>query len=275
MTNQHTQMAKTANFTIENSTHPEIGFYADLSKAENCEELKSLILEKVNHLGFFHFSFVRLSYSNGDPGLLSTIPKELTQSYYNEALFKHDMLLSYASLNTAPIYRSYIDRHAFLNMPIRTEASIANENIFQLNKSYGLYDYYCVFSKSHNGLGKAMLSVSIEGMNPIDFHKKVSGSETTLQLLCEAIDYVAIRKFPEYFLSPKEDCNVKINSRPLQVLNTLANSDMTVKQVASALSISIDTVNQHLITAKKALGTHTNIGAIKKAVLMGLIDYKK
>ena len=120
-----------------------------------------------------------------------------------------------------------------------------------------------------------MLSVSTKGMNPVDFRRKIFGNETTLQLLCEAIEYIAIKKFSDDFLSSHENYSVEISSRPLEVLDALANSDMSITGVAEKLNISHATANQHLISARKAFNANTNIGAIKQAILLKLIDYKK
>jgi DNA-binding CsgD family transcriptional regulator len=96
-------------------------------------------------------------------------------------------------------------------------------------------------------------------------------------VLCEAIDFVASRKFASILLSTsaEDTANIVINPRPLKVLDTLANNDFNIAQVAEYLCISTVTANKHLEAARRAFGAKTNYYAIKQAVLNGLIDYRK
>ena len=61
--------------------------------------------------------------------------------------------------------------------------------------------------------------------------------------------------------------------KPLLVLSTLANNDLSIAGCAPLLSISPITAHQHLGAARKALNRKTNVGAIKEAMRQGLIDY--
>lgn len=61
--------------------------------------------------------------------------------------------------------------------------------------------------------------------------------------------------------------------KPLRVLATFANNDLSIADVAGVLRISPVTAHQHIAAARKALKRQTNVGAIKEAVRQGLIDY--
>ena len=148
--------------------------------------------------------------------------------------------------------------------------------INKLNRSHGYYDFYNSFANAKNGNGNVMLSVTNRGCNSVRLREIVKGSESTLQVLCEAIDFVASRKFSEALLGTnfESTTNIAINPRPLKVLDALANNDFNISQVAEHLCISTVTANKHLETARRAFGAKTNYYAIKQAILNGLIDYK-
>lgn len=258
------------------SSEVEFGYYAELSAARDVNEFEQKIDKLIKILGFDEFSYFRAAGANGDPQKLVTISQDMLRNYYSEEFYKHDLILNYINVNVSPIYQSalhdYVDK-----APFEIEMTRLMKAIYALNKSYGYYDYYNCLTKATNGNGNTMLSVTKRGFTPVQLRNLVSGSESTLQVLCEAIDFVASRKFSEVLLgaSNENTANIAINPRPLKVLNALANHDFNITQVANHLCISTVTANKHLETARRAFGAKTNYYAIKQAVLNGLIDYKK
>ncbi len=253
----------------------EFGYYAELSEAKDINEFEEKVHASIKVLGFDEFSFFRADGANGDPQKLVTISPDMLRNYYLEEFYRYDLILSYINVNNSPIYQSAL--HDYVRKaPFEIEMTRLMKAIYALNKSYGYYDYYNCFSKATNGSGNVMLSVTKRGFTPFKLKELVAGHESTLQILCEAIDYVASRKFPDTLLgsSRVDTANIAINPRPLRVLDTLANNDFNISQVAEHLSISTVTANKHLETARRALGAKTNYYAIKQAILNGLIDYK-
>lgn len=259
----------------------EMGFYTELSRARDIAEFKQQILAVVNRLGFSDFAFLRLEnivgeLSLGEGDKLFTNPKEQVDIYCREGLYEQDLQIAYARENTIPVFMSDIYGYA-CEAPFQTEFLRRNQQIYALCQRFGYFDYYCIPMQACCYKGKVLFGVSQRNLNTVEFKAKIAPCKLTLKLLGEAIDHIGTVKFSDFVIGQgQEDAPaVNIRSRPLQVLNTLANQDMGTRQVADRLGISVDTVNQHLAIARKALRAKTTIGAIKNAVLAGLIDYKK
>jgi len=270
------QYSTTLIKSIPPSSEVEFGYYADLSEARTVEEFEEKIGRSIRELGFDEFSYFRATGGSGDPQRLVTISQDMIKNYYSEQFYLHDLILPYATTNTQPIFQSTF--HSYIDKaPFDIEITRRMKAIYSLNKAYGYYDYYNCLSKATNGNGNVMLSVTSRGYTPIKLKELVAGCESTLKILCEAIDFVASRKFSEVLVgsSAKDTANIAINPRPLRALETLANNDFNIAQVAEHLSISSVTANKHLETARRAFGAKTNYFAIKQAVLNGLIDYRK
>jgi len=257
------------------SSEVEFGYYAELSEARDVNEFEEKIDKLIKALGFDEFSYFRAAGVNGDPQKLVTISQDMLRNYYNEEFYKHDLIINYINVNVSPIYQSalhdYVDK-----APFEIEMTRMMRAINNLNRSHGYYDFYNSFARAKNGSGNVMLSVTNRGCSTVRLKELVKGSESTLQVLCEAIDFVASRKFAEFLLgfSVESRANIAINPRPLKVLDALANNDFNISQVAENLCISTVTANKHLETARRAFGAKTNYYAIKQAVLNGLIDFK-
>lgn len=257
----------------------ELGFYAELSKAKNIADLKRRIMAIVQRLGFSDFAFVRMEAIEvelcpDDSEKLLTHPKEQMDDYSNENFFEFDMQIAYAKENVTPIFMSQIYGYAY-KAPFQTELLRRNQEIYTINKKYGYLDCYCIPIEACDGRGNVLLGVSQKNLDPIEFQAKIIPCKLKLKYLCESIDHICTHKFPEYYVDQNEAAITNIRPRALEVLDTLANLDVSIKQVADRLEISIDTVNQHLAVARKALGVKTTIGAIRTAVLDGLIIFKK
>lgn len=257
------------------SSEVEFGYYAQLSESVDVKEFEAKIGEAVNALGFDEFSYCWSANSNPDGGRLINISPHLLTDYFAEQFYEQDLILPYANESTKPIYQSTLHDYA-ANAPFETKMTRMMRAINNLNRSHGYYDFYNSFANAMNGRGNVMLSVTNRGCSTVRLKELVKGSESTLQVLCEAIDFVATQKFAGFLLgvSAENTANIAINPRPLKVLDTLANNDFNITQVAEYLSISTVTANKHLETARRAFGAKSNYYAIKQAVLNGLIDFK-
>lgn len=270
------QFSTTLIKNLPSNAETEFGYYADLSEAKDINEFEQRIHASVKSLGFDEFSFFRTAGPSQDPQKLINISSSMVHDYFTERLYENDLILTYANKNTAPIFQSILYEYA-AQAPVDTEMTRTMKAVRKLNKSFGYYDFYNSLSQAKNGNGNVMLSVTSRGCHSVAMRKLVADCRSTLMLLCEAIDYVASRKFSEVLLDGrlKDRADIAINTRPLKVLDTLANHDFNITQVAKYLSISTVTANKHLETARRAFGAKTNYYAIKQAVLNGLIDYRK
>jgi DNA-binding NarL/FixJ family response regulator len=109
-------------------------------------------------------------------------------------------------------------------------------------------------------------------MKSSHFQRQIAKHEQDLNQLAQAIDYVGTRKFPESFLNSKENSQITVTPKPLQLLNTLAKDNITLKNAASQLSISLDTANKHIANIKRALGANTQAAAVYRAIKEELIE---
>lgn len=259
---------------VTSETH--FSYCVELAKAKDIVTFRQKILQIVNRLGFSDFTYMRLSGSDFDPHFLVTVPEEILAIYEKEGFYENDMILSYGSHNLKPIYWSEINDY-MSRAPFECDLTRTAQGIYALNKAYDYYDFYNMPFRASCGEGNAMFSITDKGASPLEFRRKVKGCESTFQLLGEAVDQVATRKFPELMggmRNVRKKLNVVINPKPLLVLETLANNDLKIGQVADKLFISVVTANKHLETARKAFDVNTNHAAIRKAVSLGLIEYE-
>ncbi len=252
----------------------EYGYYVELSSARDIGEFKRKIDNAVKRLGFSEYAFVRLENTE-DPGELISVTSDLTAAYYKAGLHEFDLALKHAYEHAQPVFRSTINEYIF-QAPFNCEYTRCMHEADKLNRSFGYYDFYNIPSKAMNGSGHVLLSVTHRGLPPTALKRKVRDCYSDLQLLCDAIDFVSTRKFPDELLcEKKEDAHViAINPRPLLVLDMLANSDLNITQVAAKLGINVVTANRHLQAARKAFGVKTNHAAIRQGILHKLIEYK-
>lgn len=253
----------------------EYGYYFELSSAKDLRDFKRRIGNIVKRLGFGDYGFVRLANVEESRELIS-IEDDLINSYDKAGLYEHDLVLQHAIEHTQPIFRSTVNEHVFEAPFNYGEHTRCMRDAYELNKSYGYYDLYNVPIQAGNGEGNVVLSVTKKGLSPTQLKRQVRQCVSDLQLLCEAIDFVSTRKFGNELLEPnrKEGHVIKINPRPLAVLDILANNDLNITEVAKKMGINVVTANRHLQAARKAFGVKTNYAAIKQGVLNKLIEYK-
>ena len=211
-------------------TEIDFGYYAHLSAANDLPEFQRKIEESIRDLGFQEFSYFRSDGGAADSERLATVSNDLLVDYFAESLFEHDLILPYANNNTAPLYQSTLHDYA-KNAPFDIDMTRMMKAICDLNKSHGYHEFYNTLAEAKCCAGNVVLSVTIQGCSPVELKRIVRGSESTLQLLCEAIDFVASRKFPDSLFgsAPSDDKpSFLINPKPLGVLDTLANNDLNI-----------------------------------------------
>ncbi len=253
----------------------EYGYYFELASADDVGDFKRRIENIVKRLGFGDYAFVRLAAVEHSRELIS-ITRDLIKSYDDAGLWEYDLALQHSIDHTQPIFRSTINEHVFQSPVEFGEYTRCMRDTYELDKSFGYYDFYNVPIEARNGNGHVVLAVTRRGSSPTELKRRVQQCVSDLQLLCEAIDFVSTRKFPGDLLGREEQESriIKINPRPLEVLNMLANNDLNITEVAAKMGINKVTANRHLHAARKAFGVRTNYAAIKQGILSKLIEYK-
>ena len=251
----------------------QIKFYKELSISRSFDDFSTRIKKVLEDLGFGEYAFSRTSATGEIPRPIITMPDAMNDVYFREGFYEHDLALQCAMNDNGPIFHSVIEDY-INDVPFVTDAIMQNREIFKLLKSYGYIDFYFIPLGAHNGNGRVLLSVATKDKSVAQFRAHVESCKDTLHLLAQAIDYVGTRKFPNFFLCEKESQKIIITPKPLNLLNILAQNDLTLTQTADKLSISIHTADKHISAVKRALGASTIHGAIYKAIKAGLIDGK-
>ncbi|TQV68001.1 hypothetical protein FKG94_24515 [Exilibacterium tricleocarpae] len=254
------------------ATIDQIAFYRDLTSAKDMSDFMTRILGVVNRLGFSDYSFARLALKEDVERPVTTLPEEMPKNYREEAFYEHDMLLDYvAGGNTAPLFQSQIGK-SIDQAPFLTETYKRNRDILNFNWSFGYNDSYLIPMHAHNGGGPVLFSITSKDMKIEEFQRRTNLCKPVLHLLGEAVDYIGTTKFPRFFLGHADQRDIVITPRPLLLLSALAREDLTLKEAADKLGISIDTANKHIAAAKRALGVNTQAAAIYGAIKEGLIN---
>jgi DNA-binding CsgD family transcriptional regulator len=93
-----------------------------------------------------------------------------------------------------------------------------------------------------------------------------------LDAINKIVEDIGIDRFPGLFAVSESEDKINIGSKPLRLLNIIAQDDVTLNQAASILDISVDTANKHIAKIKSELGVSTLPSAVFYAANKGLID---
>jgi DNA-binding CsgD family transcriptional regulator len=248
------------------------GYFAELAKSRDIGDLKRRVSDILKRLGFSDYAYVQLVQADTPQPALCTLSNHYIRTYFDCSLYINDMVLQKAINTDGDFFRSEIQDY-ISQAPFCSDMTRCMNNIYQLNKTYGYYDFYHIVVRPSKEAAPVMLTITQRGISPFELKNNIKGSESALSLLCEAIEFVLTKHFPTLCYSSKR--LTSINPKPLRVLETLANNDLTIEQVADKLCISVVTANQHLKTVRNSLGTKTNYAAIKAAVIEKLIHLEK
>lgn len=243
----------------------EASCYKQLTTASTIEELKDKISVILDQMGFTTFSLA--SMTNSPRFLLSTQPDDLTKCYQKENFINCDYTFRYCL--SAPILRSTIEDY-MTNAPVETRDMARNRKLSNLYKCHGFYDYYLIPISS--GAACYLLSVTTQASDMDAFYQNITAHERELSLLANLILQLGLLKFKNLFQEDKPLKEINIHSKPLKLLKTLAENDLTLDQTADKLCISLHTADKHSSVIRKALGAKTLVGAVYMALRHGIID---
>jgi DNA-binding CsgD family transcriptional regulator len=258
------------------SRYTAFDYFLDLlSSADDITRFKENILGIVKEMGFTDYLFMRSDrhwLREIDYGLLYSVPEELMRIYHDEKMYIQDILVLSSQNSLQPLFMSTIYTY-FNDAPYETDLIEKNRRIQQLNKRFSFFDHYAIPMTAFNGHGNVQLVVTHKNISPDIFRPRVNNCSSQIHYLCKAIDFVSTQQFYDSFIN-YEDNPSKISPRQLAVISMLANSDLTITEVAYRMNISPITAHQHISSARRKLGVATNIAAIKKLVKLECIPYK-
>ena len=262
---------------IATANHNEDGendFYTELKQARNIDALTMQIVKIIKRLGFSDYIFMPLEVDwdqEIQQHLLSTYPKDFWKKFRDKKLYTLDILNSFFQKNTHPIYTSNIYNY-YCNAPFENDLVRTNRSIRQLYHALGFLENYTIPIPGNADNNRFLFTLSKKNMDPEHFQTSTNKVAPQLYALGQAIYKVCNARFPTLFEKPKKNI-IDIAPKPLRVLATLANEDLSITGVANKLCISPITAHQHIAAARRALNKNTNIGAIKEAIGLGLIRY--
>ena len=267
------KIAPTREFNEESCTdsQPKLILGQELAKAKDLQDLHRLITALVRSMHFSDYSFRQLDRVGNDLPL-STFPIEIYEEYKKNGYSEKDFLLEYVSQNDQPVFASKIYGLSY-DASYSTDTFRVNQKVYELYQKFGFLDFYCIPMQSYFNGANMFLAVSQRGVKSIEFQVNIARHKPQLRLLCETIDVVGNSRFSDCWSAGCEAEEINISKRQLFVLSTMANNDMTMEQIAEKLCLSRITVNQHMAAARRALKVRTSQGAIKKAIMLGLIEY--
>ena len=190
------------NNTI-NAKTTERDFYNELIQSTTVSDLKRRIAKIINQLGFTDYSFAPLDTDyDSCQTPLSTYPAEYQNTYRRQALYQHDMLISFFQLNNHPTFTSQFYDY-YSNAPFNIELTNRSRAIRQLRNAFGIYESYVIPLTDDDNKHKLLLTLTNQNMEATAFQAKVSRLSTPLRLLGQAIYTVQDRKFATVFKQTK------------------------------------------------------------------------
>lgn len=246
----------------------QVDYIRRLSSANTVESFNKQILSMLSALGFTDYALVCKSELNSIESPHNSLSDELFNEYEEGKYCRFDMVLDYIHAGeTDPILLSMIG-HIIETAPMMTYSFEKNLQILALYRKFNINDAYVIPVQSRRGSGydRAVFSVIAAGTDSEQFLMLVERYAPLLRVLADAVSLISETKF----LPAKPDELIK--AKPLRLLSTMAQQDVSLAQAAENLCISLDTANKHMALAKQAMGTSSQANAVYLAVRKGLIS---
>jgi hypothetical protein len=248
----------------------ELSWYQYFAQAQDVPHLSRMIHAFLAKLGFSDYSYHRSEFRSASETCLITTPRRLSDFYDGEGLWEVDPVVQHCAIDTAPIYRSVVNRFVE-DAPFEMAAHRRLLKLRDYNASLGYPDCYHVAVRTSNGNGNGVLSVMTRNAAVPELHGRVARYAAHIQKLAKVIDYVGALKFPQNFIGADEPQEIVVSPKPLMLLQMLAKSDLSLADAADRLCISISTANKHVAVLKQAFDASTLWGVIYKATRAGLV----
>lgn len=268
-----------------------VGFVKQLVASKTPSDLKQRLLKIFNPLGFTDFSFFGFSHHYKPHFFLTSLPEELLTSYQDQRLYKHDMALDYLKADN-PSHFHYSDIQQIIEGAcFLTQTFGKNQQILDLYSKFEFNNVYVMPYKNNRdeianketdrqkktgkitvgqGCGNQdgiLFSLMTKGATQKEFIALTESRGAVLHLLGDT----AIRVYQNNFSN--QNPAPRIDTKPIELLTTMATADLSLSQAADKICISLDTANKYMATAKKMLGTRSQANATYRALQEGLIDF--
>jgi len=233
-------------------------FIADIDASQSIDDVFSALQKHLERLGFKRFSYWLLSPEHGPrrPLFISSYPKEWLDRYIEQ---------NYASADPVPRQVARVSRPFFwgglIHGPYLTKTQ---RLIFNEGKEFGLHSGASV---PIHGPGKAKASFSVANdMNEEEFNKLFLTRRHEIHLIAT----YAHEKIITFEIGASPAPNLKLSPREVEILTWTAQGK-TRWEISSILSISEDTVKDHLDHCCKKLNVSNKTHAVAVAMIHALI----
>ena len=269
-------MLDTENANV--TRRPRIEFYKDMMESRSPTELIDRAHAAIRAIGFTDYSmgYTTLFPKHYAP-TCTTMPEELTSCYRRERLYRYDLAVAHAAYCEDPVFLLDAVTHA-VHSPLKTQVYASFVKLAMLYNHNGYSDlyYFSLPAPVERDEGRRLLfTVGAKNLSDEPFRARVADNCSVLHLLAEALDYVGTKKFPNYFQARgTETTNIRtfgLTPKPLRLLRMIATKNVTLREAAERLHISLDTANKHIAAAKKALGAKTTAAAVFIGLVEGFI----
>ncbi len=259
------------NETAVETSNP-VKFYWQLCISENETAFERNILDVITQMGFSDFCYGLVDAQFGLKGNMACSWKHLCEAYKKDAFYHYeDMIYNHCLHCENPLYLSTVDAY-IASATFETELFTRTREVIDCYKAHGYSDAYFIPFKTKNGSGNALFSVMSKSNTPTEFKRLIKQEKPVLLLFAEAIDFVSTTKFSNHYGKIASAENSALKQKPLRLLQTMASGNMTLKEAADKLCISLDTANKHIALAKKALNAKTQAAAVYNALKLGLMS---
>jgi DNA-binding CsgD family transcriptional regulator len=247
-------------------TEREVAAYLALSTTIN--EFTKRIRGLLNPLGIHSFWHTNLKSIVDVLDVFGIYPTELTRQYAKEEFYRDDLILRHLMVSDKPIFDSHVYQYLDL-APIGGGLLERNLQILKLKRQHGLRQVFSI--PIVNADQRAVFSVSTRGYDQETFESAILRNICSLLTLAKAVNTVGHQKFSNRFHGDKVKIYIPVSVRSLQLLEVLAKKELSLKEAATVLGISISTANQLIASAKNAFGVRSAMGAVVAAIRAGYI----
>ncbi len=219
-----------------------------------CEALNTRLLD----LGFNRFAYWLIWPPEGarKPFFLTNYPPAWSEHYLKEKYAHHDYVGRYAATSTTPFIWSALSKNITLTK--------IQQTIFDEGKSAGLLSGGTV--PIHGpGAAKATFSVTND-MPEAEFLIHFTRWRHEIHLMATYVH----EKIMSFGLYTPLDSNIHLSPREVEIL-TWAAKGKSAWEMGAILSLSEDTVKEHLKNVRAKLGATNTTHALAIALLHGLI----
>jgi len=202
------------------------GFIKQLLVSKTPTDFKKRLQKILIQFGFSDFSFIGFSDHYKPHFFLTSLPKELLNSYQDQHLYKYDLALDYLRAEN-PSHFHYSDIQQIIEGAFFLNQTFdKNQQILDLYKKFEFNDAYLMPYKNTGDQDGVMFSLMTKGATLKEFMALTESRSAVLHLLGDT----AIRIYQNNF----NDHNpaLEIDAKPVEFLTTTTTSDLNLSQAA-------------------------------------------